>query len=427
MSTKHENPYLIRWSKFADGERMPFLIPRSVGVPLDAPTFWITSHRRAMGSQPNTLFNELRSLMLLYLWADLRGVDVVERLIEGTFLSLAEIIDLVNLCGWYLDDVLAALERRSSNVITLARQKPTGGVQPGEKRNRLSVIRSFLEFTSADYLSQLQAWPSRWSLYRDMREECLSHLATYIHAIRAPNRDDVGQREGLEPEVLARLRAVIDPDHPENPFEAQVRFRNFMMIRLLIELGVRRGELLGIKVSDCDVMGDRGFITIHRRPDDIDETRFGVATKTAARKLELSRRTTQLVYEWIVHHRSKLLRAAKGNAQYLIVTVPNGRPMSPSNVNKIFEAVRERVAGLPAEVAPHILRHSWNDTFSELMDKKGISAEDEVKWRKKIMGWRNEASAQHYLRRTVARRSNEVLREMHDGLDIKIEKEGQSV
>lgn len=426
MSTKHENPYLIRWSQFNNGEKMPFLVPRTVGLPIEAPTFWITAHRRAMGSQPNTLFNELRSLMFLYLWSDLRGIDIAERLEHGTFLTLDEIIDLVNVCGWYLNDLLSALERRSSNVTTLPRHIPTAGVQSGEKRNRLSVIHSFLEFTSAGYLSRLQPWPDRWLLYRDMRDECFGRFITHIHAIRAPNRDDFGQREGLEPEVLKRLRAVIDPDHPENPFEPQVRFRNFMMILLLMELGIRRGELLGIKLEDCDVAGKRGFITIHRRPDDIAETRFGVATKTAARKLELSHRTTRLVYEWIAYHRSELPGAAKGKDQYLIVTVPKGKPMSASNVNKTFEALRERVPGLPAEVKPHVLRHSWNDTFSEQMDKKGISEENEVKWRMKLMGWRSELTAQHYTRRTVARRSNEVLREMHDGLDIRGPKAGSN-
>jgi integrase len=381
-----------------------------------------------MGSQPNTLFNELRSLMILYLWADLCRIDLMERITEGVFFSLGEIIDLVNVCGWSLDDLLSAVERRSANVITLARLIPTGGVQSGEKRNRLGVIRSFVEFTSSDHLSQLQAWPDRWALYRDMRDECLSHLATHIKGLRAPNRDDVGQREGLDRDVLVRLRAIIDPDHPDNPFEPQVRFRNYVMIRLLIDLGIRRGELLGIMLGDCDVTGDRGFITIHRRPDNVHDTRTapGASTKTVARKLELSPRTTQLVYEWIAHHRSKLPGAKKGKGQFLVVSIPKGEPMSPSNVNKMFEALRKRVPGLPKEVAPHVLRHSWNDTFSEHMDKNRISEEDEVKWRKKIMGWRDEASARFYLRRTIARRSNEVLRKMHDELDIRVETEGQN-
>ncbi|MBB1247686.1 site-specific integrase [Rhizobium sp. G21] len=422
---KNENPLIVRWSRFSNGERMPFLVRASTGVPIDAPSFWITAHRRAVGTQPNTLFNELRSLMVFYLWATLRGTDIEERLQRGTFFDLSEIIDLVNICGWKLDDLMSALERRSSNFTTLSGLIPKSGVQSGEKRNRLSVIRSFLEFTSSDHLSRLQAWPDEWAVYRAMRDECLKHFAPLIRGLRAPNRDDVGEREGLDRDVLVRLRAVIDPDHPDNPFEPQVRFRNFLIIRLFIELGIRRGELLGVMLNDCDVTGPRGYITIHRRPDNVHDTRLGsgVATKTAARKLELSPRTAQLVYEWIAYHRRKLPQAAKGKAQFLILSIPTGRPMSPSNINKIFEALRKRVPGLPDDVSPHILRHSWNDTFSEYMDSHGVSQEDEVKWRTKIMGWRNEKSARSYLRRTVARRSNEVLRVMHDDLDIRFAEE----
>jgi integrase len=426
---KKPNPFTVRWSRFSDGERMPFLLRVSIGLPIEAPSFWITAKRRPLGIQPNTLFNELRSLMVLYLWADLRGLDIAERLREGQFFNLSEILDFVSICGWKIDDLVSAVDRQSSEMTTLRSHIPEGGVGYGEKRNRLAVARSFLEFISADHLSRLHSWPNRWALYRDMRQECLGHFENHISGLRAPNRDDVGEREGLEQQELLRLRAVIDPDHPDNPFAPQVRFRNYLIIRLLIELGIRRGELLTIMLADCDVTGERGFITIHRRPDNIHDTRSGsvVATKTAARKLELSPRTTQLVYEWIAYHRSKLPGAKKGKSQFLIVSIPSGKPMSLSNINKMFETLRSRVSGLPQQLSPHVLRHTWNDTFSEHADKCGISEEDEVKFRLRIMGWRSPASAGAYLRRTVRRRSNEVLRVMHSHLDIRIEKGGQDV
>lgn len=422
MSTKPFNPYAVRWSRFASGERMPFLVGVTTGLPLEAPTYWITAERRALGMQPNTLFNELRSLMYLYLWGDLRGVDVSERLRDGVFLSLSEIIDLVGFCGRFLADILPELDDRHLNVVRLARRKPAkeGNVQSGEKRNRLFVIRSFIEFTSADYLSQLQQWPTRWSDYQRMRRECLDQMSGYIKGIRAPNRDDVGQREGLDPAVIKRLLAVVEPDHPENPFRPEVRFRNYLIVRLLVELGLRRGELLGLYVNDLIITGSRGTVTIHRRPDDKnDNRRAKPAAKTAARVLPLSGRGAELVHEWVVEYRAKLPLAKRN--PFLFVTVPDGRPMSLSNVNKIFEAIRKRVPGLSDDLGPHLLRHSWNDAFSELIDEKAnISPEEEIKWRMRFMGWRNEASARYYLRRTTARRSNEFLAEMHDRLDVRL-------
>jgi integrase len=89
---------------------------------------------------------------------------------------------------------------------------------------------------------------------------------------------------GREAEVI-RLRAVVEPDHPENPFEPKVRFRNYLIIRLLLDLGIRRGELLGIRVEDCR-LGSNGTVTVHRRPDDPDDPRkVQPSSKTEARLL----------------------------------------------------------------------------------------------------------------------------------------------
>lgn len=405
---------------------MPFLIPVASGIPLESPTYWITAYRRALGKQPKTLFNELRSLMYLYLWGDLRGVDVDERLSEGIFFSLSEIIDLVGFCGRYLAEILAELEDHRANVVRLARRTTykEHNVQSGEKRNRLSVIRSFIEFTSADHLSDLQPYPSRWLVYDGIRRECLDRIGDYIRAIRAPNRDDVGQREGLQSGIVERLLSLMEPDHPENPFSKAVRFRNYLIVLLLIELGIRRGELLGLYVGDFSLNGPKSTVTIHRRPDDRNDPRSEKpATKTAARVLPLSGRAAEVVHEWVVTYRAKLPLAKR--SPFLIVTTPDGEPMSLSNVNKIFQATRARVPGLPDELGPHLLRHSWNDAFSDRVDRKGnVSPEDEAKWRMRLMGWRSEATAKHYLRRTTRRRSNEFLAEMQNSFDIRSDNEG---
>jgi integrase len=87
-------------------------------------------------------------------------------------------------------------------------------------------------------------------------------------------------------------------------------------------------------------------------------------------------------------------------------------------VNKIMRALRRRVPGLPENLSPHVLHHSWNDAFSDAMDRKGIPGDQEAKWRARLMGWRRKESAQAYLRRTVRRCSDEVLIEIQDGLDI---------
>ncbi|NLR96056.1 site-specific integrase [Rhizobium sp. P38BS-XIX] len=416
MANSLVNPYCIRWAKFNDGERMPFLVKRSTGTPLEDATYWMIAHRRILGVQSNTLGNELRGLFFIYLWADARGVDIQQRLAEGVFFSLSEITDLGNFCGLSIEKAVRQTASRSPKVASLQdRRKATKGLS-GEKRNRLAAIYSLIEFTSADYLSRLSPWPSRWDHYNSVRSECLKTLDGQRKGGGRRSRDDVGQREGLDEDVLNRLRDVVEPDHSENPFKPEVRFRNYVIIMLLLALGIRRGELCGLKVTDC-LFGTKGTVTVHRRPDDpADPRKHKPATKTAARVMPLNPKLVDLVHEWITHHRSKIAGARLH--PYLIVSSDTGKPMSLSNVNKIMERLRDAVPGLPVGLTAHILRHSWNDWFSLEMDKKGYSEDEEVKWRMRLMGWRDPDTARHYLRRTVRRRSDEVLREMQDQLTI---------
>jgi integrase len=403
---------------------MPFLVKSATGVPLEAPTYWITSKRRPAGKQPNTLANDLRALVYFYLWADARGIDVVERLRTGKFFTLTEINDLDSFCGRYLPEALSELPGPPTNVLPFKPQNKnrhvrTRNVNLLEKRNRLMSIYSFLEYTSADYLSRLNDNAERWSHYDGVRGKCLVWISGRFKAIAKRTFHDIGDREALDSESLIRLRQVIEPDHPENPFEPHTRFRNLLIVKLLLDLGLRRGELLGLRVADCKLGGSKGTIEIHRRPDDPDDPRMEQpASKTAARMLPLNARLTELVHEWVVHHRTRTPEARKHG--FLITNSSDGRPLSLSSINKLFLALRRRVPGLPDSLSPHVLRHSWNDAFSDEMDKKGIDGHQESKWRARLMGWRREESAHPYLTRTIRKRSNDALTEIHDKLDIRV-------
>jgi hypothetical protein len=65
---------------------------------------------------------------------------------------------------------------------------------------------------------------------------------------------------------------------------------------------------------------------------------------------------------------------------------------------------------------PHVLgRHSWNTRFSELADKRQISAEVEKKVRSRAMGWSETSNtAATYTRRHVEREADELIRALYD-------------
>jgi integrase len=68
--------------------------------------------------------------------------------------------------------------------------------------------------------------------------------------------------------------------------------------------------------------------------------------------------------------------------------------------------LRRKCPDLPDDLSPHVLRHTWNDHFSELMDEKGVPEEIEHKMRSRLMGWSETSkTATTYTRRHVHKRA----------------------
>ena len=62
-----------------------------------------------------------------------------------------------------------------------------------------------------------------------------------------------------------RLLGMIEPSSASNPWgKVSCRVRNYLILRLLYDLGIRRGELLALRLEDIDVRQCR--VSIRRRP-----------------------------------------------------------------------------------------------------------------------------------------------------------------
>lgn len=66
--------------------------------------------------------------------------------------------------------------------------------------------------------------------------------------------------------------------------------------------------------------------------------------------------------------------------------------MALVTLNKIFVVLRRKCPDLPRDLVARVLRHTWNDQFSDIMDRKKVSEETEKKIRSRQMGW-SETSA----------------------------------
>jgi integrase len=131
-------------------------------------------------------------------------------------------------------------------------------------------------------------------------------------------------------------------------------------LRLLLSLGLRRGEVCGLRDEDIDLA--RGILHINGTLQWIP----GEGLDWGEPKTASGRRTIKLPETLLIILREHLERrnaerAAMGAAwvecPYLFVAAKSGGPLNPNQIYQAFLRVARRAA-LPADATPHTLRHS---------------------------------------------------------------------
>lgn len=117
-----------------------------------------------------------------------------------------------------------------------------------------------------------------------------------------------------------------------------------------------------------------------RRADDPEDPRKDQPlVKTRDRKIPLSPGLCKLTHEYITNTR----RATEGARRhpFLFIAMGTGAPLSLSAVNAIFAELRNAFNGEFDAITPHVLRHTWNDRFSDMMDTLKVSEAEEERMR----------------------------------------------
>jgi len=368
----------------------------------------------------NTIGNALRSLQLLVSFLERERIDLIERFCAGEVLKLHEIEALVQACRRPLEAISdaggggASRDPASSNVRSLEgvrcrlRYEAPTIVNAAVTATRLQCIRDYVRWLSGLHLDRCVTSPNQ----RGELRAAVDGFALALEA-RMPGGGASEAREGLSPDHRQRLRDVTRPESPENPWaDDHARYRNAVMIDWLYDLGLRRGELLSVRSSDVDFR--RGVVTISRRPDDPgDPRRNQPVVKTRGRELPLSAANLDATRHYVINIRGSIPGARMH--EYLFVATDTGAPLSVPGLAKIFRVLRSRIADLPIDLSPHVLRHTWNDRFSEEMDQKKVSEETEKKARSYLMGWsETSGTAGTYTRRHVREQAKRVSLELQE-------------
>lgn len=405
--------YRVKTIKLESGERLPLLLSKETGMPLWDATLFILTTLRATNLAANTLEQAARAVMVAHQIFSYLSIDLNDRMLKGRLLSLGEIEALVKFAALRQEELDSLLETqttetKAAQVVSFKKMakhavsKMPKVVNSETKTIRLIYIRNYIDWLVSGRRLKLDVNHKHY----EALNEAARVVVGSINA-RMPEHDyKSSSRQGVSPEVRARILEVIKPDSPDNPWKNKhVRARNQLIFLWLLFLGIRNGELLSIYAQDVNIRS--GEVVVVRRPDNPEEVRQNAPlVKTRGRLLALGPELSELTRAYLIGLRSKIKGARRH--PYLFVATGTGAPLSKSALNKLFRELRAQVPGLPDDLSPHVLRHTWNDDFSALMDEHGVPPEEEEKMRRQAMGWSpNSKMAATYTKRHVQRKSNE--------------------
>lgn len=371
----------IRRFVAANGERTAVLVDGE-GMPLFYPNLFVTWRLRSSSLAANSILNALNAVKALFVWQDEVGIDLEVEFSKGELLDEELIRDLS-------DSLQRALPSQGKKIVSIKRKALVIGAS--NYFFRLTVVANYLEFLANRLMPSGQS------------DGAVRLMVGMIKANRPPrpNKSAVDRDERhLDEAVLELIVDFLKPGSRLNPARLySVQLRNLIMFEILRVTGMRRGELLNLKISDFDFL--QGTLTIVRRPDSKEDVRtHQPVVKTRQRVIPLAPELLALVYDYVLHYRNKFPGAKKHG--YLFVThkegPSQGHPLSISAFQKWMSNISSVIQG--SGLHAHALRHHWNYTFSLLMDEQGVKPEREAKARSYLMGWsETSGTAQIYNKR----------------------------
>ena len=396
---------IVVWEK---GERLPVMVNHNGEFHYYGNSYALTN-LRTRNRASHTMENALHSIAIAHQFFDNENIDLECRLVSGNFLTRQELEELNRFCRLPKSDIdllLAPKEQLREKVVQfspLRRKVSSGNVREVARQTaslRQIYVRDYLLWRLEWFPHSKASGRDSFEWAKDMTRRVLSSFSP------VEKRRGATVRLGLSQESQHELLRLVSLTAPDNPWESPFcRVRNELLITVLYYLGIRRGELLAMQVSDINFAKNK--ILIARRPDDPeDPRRYQPLVKTLPRRLPLENFLAERLYEYIHTYRRKTPYAK--SHPYLFVSTA-GHPLSLSALSHVCLEIKARSPKLLGDFSAHQLRRTWNDRFSQIAKDEGIPPAREQQIRCRIMGWvPNSQMADVYAQRYIQEEAQRV-------------------
>lgn len=227
-----------------------------------------------------------------------------------------------------------------------------------------------------------------WAVVQTFVADIVQHLATQDEAAFAkvqarlirlnrlygqltPNKGKpVARIRALPSTIVHELIQTFSPQSEQNPFRTQeLKWRNFLIFLLMLQLGLRRGEIAVLSVDafrcgyDHEHGKERYWLNIQHNPYEEHDPRFeepSLKTAFSVRQIPVTSELFHLARRYIENYRGRQ------ELSFLFVSQKN-LPISLRSVHKVLEVATSRLSDSAKEelksrgykgVSPHDLRHT---------------------------------------------------------------------
>jgi site-specific recombinase XerD len=402
-------PMKLIQCRYSSGQRVPLLVQTGDVAPLPMLVPFIYVQLKLRYRAYNTAAAHLRAIQAFYTYAKTRGLDIDEAILACHFESILALLDGYAIwlqSGRHADNLIAR--------IGTAEMAPFPQIDPRTRDQYLRLLKLYLSWCVTRYIPRAHQNSTTLAnievVFADVADVIERRFESHIINVRP----DHARYRSLTDTQLQIIRTLIRPSATENPFPERLQLRNWLMIELLLETGIRRGELLKLYTTDINQGSQHAYVSVNDREHDPGDPRAEEpALKTHGRTVGISAQLYE-VYERYIQSERRPMRDGKPMKlpyRYLFIS-DRGRPLSiralSSVLDRLFLTIELAHPGLLPTLSAHDFRHTFADRFlAYLVEQRGYDLERATDELRRVCGWSETSTMpRRYASRYLAESAN---------------------